>query len=105
MHTIGEMKKIEERLYSVFRDLLSNQDRLSLFTDGHVYPSVWRIEGNKKLYMVLSGSEIARYLGYYAELLVDHPSDIGETEVVQSLIDLCRVNDRIKDMHLKIIQG
>jgi hypothetical protein len=105
MASIKEMQKVEKRLYEAFKDLLNNQDRFALFNDGHVYPSVWRIEGNKKLYMIFSGSQIAEYLDYYTDLLIDYPSDIGEIEVVQSLLDLCRVTDRIQAMYLKITQG
>jgi hypothetical protein len=89
-------EEAEERLYSAFRDFINYESRYTLFNEGHVYPSVWMVEGNQNR-RILSGSQLGEYLEYYASLLVEYPNDFGEEEIVQALLDLVR-----NDFHFKI---
>jgi predicted Ser/Thr protein kinase len=86
-------QEAEERLYSAFRDFINYESRYTLINEGHVYPSVWLVEENQNQ-RVLSGSQLAEYLEYYASLLVEYPNDFGEEEIVQALLNLCSDNSQ-----------
>jgi hypothetical protein len=85
-------EEAEERLYSAFKDFIAYEG-YKLINEGHVYPSVWLV-GENQNQRVLSGSQLAEYLGYYASLLVEYPNDFGEEEIVQALLNLCYDNSQ-----------
>jgi hypothetical protein len=83
-----ETEEIEERLWAAITRRL-RQYRFVLENDGSVYPSIVKYRRRKDRYLVkiigARGSEVAEYLGYYANALVARP-DLGEKELINAFI-------------------
>jgi hypothetical protein len=85
-----EKEKIERRVFDAFRDGL-NRTQFVLRSEGHVYPSVWKVSQTVQPFRVVSGSELAEYLTNAVRWITEIPDDFDEFGMAQALIDLCRV--------------
>jgi hypothetical protein len=88
-----EKEKIERRVFDAFRDGL-NRTQFVLRSEGHVYPSVWKVAQTVQPFRVISGSELAEYLTNAVRWITEIPDDFDEFGMAQALIDLCRVTSQ-----------